>query len=170
MDGWFARLGRGVPDCRRQPAWAFVWANDRCSGYLKRLKKIWKNPRLREKGFRPDTTLIVDDTPATCCDNYGNAIYIPSYSWGPDVCLVRLARYLALLMTNDLPIRTIEKRGWQQLRWPPANVLPPVFPWHPSSSSRSKCAPLRRSFSERDDDDEASADTITTLALVQTTS
>ncbi|MCP3059567.1 HAD family hydrolase [Myxococcus sp. K38C18041901] len=105
----------------------FTWGRSRCTfamdaarvreegfmdpsrhyGYVKRLRK------LRRRGYRLERVLIVDDTPATCVHNYGNAIYVKPFEGDTaDAELPALSRYLATLA--DLPdVRRLEKRGWR---------------------------------------------------------
>lgn len=107
---------------------SFVWGRNRCTPiispqidfygrynmdinsyyeYAKKLKKI------KRRGYRLETTLIVDDTPAKLAFNYGNAIYIqPFEGEATDEELRKLMQYLPTL--KDLPdVRYIEKRGWR---------------------------------------------------------
>ncbi|MFY1825416.1 NIF family HAD-type phosphatase [Myxococcus fulvus] len=105
----------------------FTWGRSRCTfavdsarvreegfmdpsshyGYVKKLRK------LRRRGYRLERVLIVEDTPATCVHNYGNAIYVrPFEGDAADAELPALSRYLATLA--DLPdVRRLEKRGWR---------------------------------------------------------
>jgi len=79
---------------------------------IKPLRKVWR-AKYRELGFNRENTLIIDDTPATCNENYGNAIYIPTFSvWqSKDNYLQRLCWYLdSILEYRD--VRWIEKRIW----------------------------------------------------------
>ncbi len=106
---------------------AFVWGRSRCTfsvdsrkvqedGFLdpashynfaKKLRKV------RRLGFHLERMLIVDDTPAKCIHNYGNAIYVKEYLGEEDDAeLPRLSAYLATLA--EVPnVRTVEKRGWR---------------------------------------------------------
>ncbi|MCY1000827.1 HAD family hydrolase [Myxococcus sp. MISCRS1] len=104
----------------------FAWGRSRCTfavdsariqeegfmdpshyGYVKKLRK------LRRRGYRLERVLIVDDTPATCVHNHGNAIYVKPFEGDvEDAELPALSRYLATLA--DLPdVRRLEKRGWR---------------------------------------------------------
>jgi RNA polymerase II subunit A small phosphatase-like protein len=76
--------------------------------YLKPLAKV------KRAGWRLERVLIVDDTPAKCIRNYGNAVYARPYEGARDDIELRLlARYLAGL--NDVAkLRTIEKRRWRE--------------------------------------------------------
>lgn len=75
-------------------------------GYVKKLAK------LKRRGFRLERVLIVDDTPAKCVDNYGNALYVRPFEGArDDEELPVLSRYLGTLA--DVPdVRRLEKRGW----------------------------------------------------------
>lgn len=86
--------------------------------YSKPLKKIWKCKTLRSMGFTRQTTLILEDTPENCVDNYGNAIYISSYDITTtksrfDTSLLKIqGLFENILPSNDL--RIFEKRGWEK--------------------------------------------------------
>ncbi|MFP2956386.1 NIF family HAD-type phosphatase [Myxococcus sp. 1LA] len=107
---------------------AFVWGRSRCTfsvdqrkvledGFLdpashynfaKKLKK------LRRLGYRLERMLIVDDTPAKCIHNHGNAIYVAEFLGDADDAeLPLLAAYLATL-ADVSNVRTLEKRGWRR--------------------------------------------------------
>jgi len=70
--------------------WAFVCTRSRCKlidcvnrdgtvevAVTKPLKKVWRGRVRQRLGFKPATTVIVDDTPLSCIRNYGNAVIIP---------------------------------------------------------------------------------------------
>ncbi|MBJ6761707.1 HAD family hydrolase [Myxococcaceae bacterium JPH2] len=105
----------------------FTWGRSRCTfsldrtrlehdGYLdpsshyayaKKLHKV------KRRGYSPARTLIVDDTPAKCIHNYGNAIYVREHKGQEDDSeLLDLAKYLAAL-SSEPDVRKIEKRGWK---------------------------------------------------------
>lgn len=75
--------------------------------YLKPLRKV------RRMGWALQRMLIVDDTPAKCVRNYGNAIYPRPFDGDPeDGELALLSSYLTGL--KDVPnVRAIEKRNWR---------------------------------------------------------
>ncbi|MCY1043854.1 HAD family hydrolase [Corallococcus sp. bb12-1] len=112
---------------------AFVWGRSRCTfavdktrvmndghldpdshyGYVKKLHK------LKRRGYRLERVLIVDDTPAKCVHNHGNAIYVREYDGQKhDTELLDLSRYLATLAEAD-NVRRIEKRDWRSQLLPP---------------------------------------------------
>lgn len=119
--------------------WAFVW-NGRlsfirsCASSLyegmyprrqpvKRLRKIWNKKCLRALGFNRHSTLIVENTPARCEDNYGNAVYVDTYWGGQDDVLPQLCVYLKRLSEQlqgqgpdgfHASVRSVEKRSWFQ--------------------------------------------------------
>lgn len=137
-------------DPKRMRTWAFAWSFSRISWlrleaaasdgpsepvlqHVKRLSKIWKNKALRSRGFLPHTTLIVDNNPSCCLANYGNAIYIKTYSGTEDPTVVECAdgddhnrgddwllvlmEYLRILHENQVPgqtVRHVDKRGWYE--------------------------------------------------------
>jgi carboxy-terminal domain RNA polymerase II polypeptide A small phosphatase len=94
-----------------------IWGRSRCSlkrdlnsgnyYFEKRLAK------LKNKGFKLQQIIIVDDTPHKSKNNYGNAIYIKEFLGVPaDEELKHLYTYLLTLKSVN-NIRTIEKRGWR---------------------------------------------------------
>lgn len=77
----------------------------------KRLKRLWKSRKCRDRGMRPHNTIIVDDNPEVCTRNYGNAIYVEPYRGDdPDFTLLILKEYLLYILDRD--VRSIEKRYW----------------------------------------------------------
>lgn len=103
------------------------WTKKRCSyrfstsGYYgfsskcvitKRLKKLYKR-----FPYTKHNTIIVDDTPETFSKNYGNGIYIPSYSSynKGDNLLLLLSNFLEEVIEHynrHKSIRHMEKRIW----------------------------------------------------------
>jgi len=95
----------------------FVWARPRCTlrydgeamtrYWVKDLKKV------RRKGIPLSRVIIVDDEPRKCERNYGNAVYVRSFTGDPaDRELLHLAEYLETLATVA-DVRRVEKRGWR---------------------------------------------------------
>lgn len=121
---------------------AFVWSAEECRsrwtrtgtdvGMLsppirsrdKPLAKIWKKGRFRAAGWRPRSTLIIDDTPANFQCNYGNGIRVPPYlvtfpNAASDRVLWALRDYLDATFNPSSKVRNVrftEKRGWLQQR------------------------------------------------------
>ncbi|NTX03290.1 NIF family HAD-type phosphatase [Myxococcus sp. CA040A] len=107
-----------------------VWGRSRCTFSVDRarvLEEGFMDPsshyeyakklhKLKRRGFRLERVLIVDDTPAKCLHNYGNAIYVrPFEGQVDDIELLALSDYLATLA--DVPnVRVLEKRGWRSPR------------------------------------------------------
>ena len=94
-----------------------IWGRSKCSrkrdptfdtmNFEKRLDK------LKNKGFRLEQIIIVDDSPAKSRTNYGNAVYIKEFTGDKtDEELKHLHDYL-LTLKNVENIRAIEKRGWR---------------------------------------------------------
>lgn len=108
---------------KRKPV--FVFSEDRCTiKYyssscrnefskiseisIKKLKKIWQ-----KRYYQKDFTLVVDDTPTTFVNNYGNAILVYKWMGDPkDKELLYLKNYLKQLLTFAGRWRSIEKRYW----------------------------------------------------------
>ena len=77
---------------------------------IKRLKKLWKNKRW---GLTKYNTLILDNTPRTYIENYGNAVPIPTfYKQHPDSYLKFLTHYLEQFLNKSMPIRSTDKMDW----------------------------------------------------------
>ncbi|NMO14281.1 HAD family hydrolase [Pyxidicoccus fallax] len=106
----------------------FVWGRSRCTlaldsrkvqeeGFLdpgSHYSYAKKLAKLKRRGYRLERVLIVDDTPAKCIHNYGNAIYVKEYEGQPqDTELLDLGRYLATL-AEAANVRTLEKRDWRR--------------------------------------------------------
>ena len=107
----------------------FAWGRGRCTlaldsamvqttGYLdpsSHYSYVKKLHKVRRRGYPLERTLIVDDTPAKCAHNYGNAIYAKEYNGEPeDAELPALARYLGTL-TEVPDVRRLEKRHWRSV-------------------------------------------------------
>lgn len=95
----------------------FTWARDRCvqqydpewqsSYWVKDLKKV------KRLGYNLDRVIFVDDTPKKLERNYGNAVYIESFTGDvEDRELELLAPFLVSLADSD-NVRVLEKRGWR---------------------------------------------------------
>jgi RNA polymerase II subunit A small phosphatase-like protein len=86
-----------------------IWDDQYLNEYrVKNLKKLWRK-------YDKNRVLIVDDTPSTYCNNYGNAIPIQSFDGNPDdYCLLKLTQYLSNFINvyAERSWRTVEKRYW----------------------------------------------------------
>lgn len=90
----------------------YTWSGERCGvrdgSLIKPLKKIWRRKYTMLTRYN---TIIIDDTPETYQQNYGNAIGIPSYHKdAPDNLLWQLTRWMPQLIHQE--VRAIDKRGW----------------------------------------------------------
>jgi RNA polymerase II subunit A small phosphatase-like protein len=96
----------------------FVFTSERCTArfdgesgkyfYSKPLKKI------KRKGYSLNQVLIVDDTPETFLQNYGNAILVQKYEgFEEDRELFVLLKYLDIIRFED-DLRSTDKRGWRR--------------------------------------------------------
>lgn len=96
----------------------FVWASSRCTlvrdwqtGGHQWAKKLHK---LKAKGYRLESIIAVDDTPAKYAANFGNLVTVREFLGDPaDTELPLLSRYLdrLALVPN---VRAVEKRGWRE--------------------------------------------------------
>jgi hypothetical protein len=103
----------------------FIWTRERCilrgryqgsywNSYdctpecIKPLKRVWRH----YLDMNRHNTIIVDDTPETYRQNYGNAVPIPTFNWpdSDDDWLLCLTRWLPRL--NEGNLRSMEKRYW----------------------------------------------------------
>ncbi|CAF1284586.1 unnamed protein product [Adineta ricciae] len=98
----------------------FIWTSSRCTRRyhqrsldvygvpftIKKLRKLW---RRKTNSYNRRNTLILDDSPSTYRENYGNAIPIASYAASSkDRELQRIKSLLeTLILSND--VRTIHK-------------------------------------------------------------
>lgn len=111
---------------------SFVFTKDRCTRkavmdestrllyeyHTKPLRKVWKRASYQRAGWNASNTLILEDTPQNCVDNYGNALYIRTFdameTRKADSALLILQAFLDRL--RDVPdVRTAEKRNWERL-------------------------------------------------------
>lgn len=95
----------------------FVWGRSRTTKkrksvtddyyFVKRLSKI------KQKGFKLERTLIIDDTAEKSMLNYGNAVQVAEFTGDPvDDELLQLSNYLQTLKDAE-NVRIIEKRFWR---------------------------------------------------------
>lgn len=107
----------------------FVWSSRRCSttrdwttGGYQTIKKLNK---LKRHGWRLESVIAVDDTPAKHGRNYGNLVTVREFLGDEaDVELLLLMRYLDTLA--DTPnVRAIEKRWWRKQVEPGASTGEP---------------------------------------------
>jgi len=47
---------------------------------IKDMRKVWYSQSTETRNFTKERTLMVENTPQNCIYNYGNAIYVPTYS------------------------------------------------------------------------------------------
>lgn len=111
---------------------AFVFTKDRCTRkavqdensrlyyeyHTKPLRKVWRRTSFRAAGWSSHNTLILEDTPQNCVDNYGNALYIRTFdvmdTRKTDSALLILQAFLDRLR-DVANVRTVEKRQWERL-------------------------------------------------------
>ena len=102
------------------PNFFLVWTSERCSYKkdiftstrfsIKRLRKLWKK---KKWGLTKYNTLILDNTPRTYIENYGNAVPIPTFDKRfPDSYLKYLTHYLEQFIDKSTPIRSTDKMDW----------------------------------------------------------
>jgi len=95
----------------------FLWARDRCTRrfdpetgdfyWVKNLKK------LKRKGYRLSSILMIDDSPEKLEKNYGNHVRVSPYlGANEDDELLLLIRYLEMI-GDCVNFRSLEKRDWK---------------------------------------------------------
>jgi RNA polymerase II subunit A small phosphatase-like protein len=95
----------------------FVWTRDRCTlvfdeevqehFYVKRMSK------LRRRGYKLESVIVVDDTPNVWKDSYGNLVRVKKFEGDlKDDELKILPIYLKTLLETT-NIRKVEKRNWR---------------------------------------------------------
>ena len=95
----------------------FVWSSSRCTlvrdwqtGGHQSAKKLHK---LKAKGYRLESIIAVDDTPAKYAANFGNLVTVREFLGEPgDAELPLLGHYLDHLAEVE-NVRRIDKRGWR---------------------------------------------------------
>ena len=95
----------------------FLWARGRCTLRVdpETREYYWvKNlQKLKRKGYRLESILIIDDSPEKLQKNYGNHIRIsPYFGRTDDDELLLLMQYLEMIRDCD-NVRNLEKRDWK---------------------------------------------------------
>jgi len=95
----------------------FLWARERCTRQFdpEMQDPYWvKNLRkLKNKGYRLESVLAVDDSPEKLQKNYGNHIRVSPYLGAiEDDELLLLTQYLEMIK-DCANVRTLEKRDWK---------------------------------------------------------
>jgi carboxy-terminal domain RNA polymerase II polypeptide A small phosphatase len=96
----------------------FVWSSQRCTitrdwstGGYQTIKKLEK---LKAKGYRLESIIAIDDTPAKYARSFGNLITVREFTGeAQDDELLHLMHYLEQL-AGVANVRTIEKRQWRR--------------------------------------------------------
>jgi len=125
---WMSGFIKALP-CRFREAFLFTWHIKRCNVkyqrtglmttklvILKRLNKVWSKKWTKKIGMTRNNTIIIEDTPSNCLNNYGNAVYVSEYNRfklkaQEDDTLPKLQLYLDHLSAHQT-VRNIEKRNW----------------------------------------------------------
>lgn len=87
------------------------YTNYRCPCMeIKDLRSIWHSSREECNKFIKSRTLIVENTPQNCIYNYGNAIYVPTFSgFQSDDVFERLRRYIVDVLEPCEDVRYVQK-------------------------------------------------------------
>lgn len=96
----------------------FVWSSQRCTitrdwrtGGYQAIKKLEK---LKAKGYRLESIIAIDDTPAKYARSFGNLVTVSEFTGEVhDDELLHLMHYLEQL-AGVANVRTIEKRHWRR--------------------------------------------------------
>ena len=101
--------------CTRTYQSSLYWSVQPQCLVKKSLRKFWK---LKDQGYNQDNTIIIDDTPETYRNNYGNGIPIDSYYGNTDDMVLKdlkdFLKQLKMIYQNTGSIRQVEKRFWRQ--------------------------------------------------------
>ncbi len=98
---------------------SFVWARDRCTQKFDRETHSheWaKNlSKVKRKGYRLESVIMLDDTPRKLASHYGNLLPIRPFEGDPSdvelALIIPFLRHLALVPN----VRKIEKRFWRDV-------------------------------------------------------
>jgi RNA polymerase II subunit A small phosphatase-like protein len=101
---------------------SFVWAADRCTRThdTERFEHHWRKnlKKVRRKGYRLESVIVVDDSPEKWEQSYGNLVRVrPFLSDQNDEELLPLLVYLNWLRAAE-NVRGIEKRRWRSQTMP----------------------------------------------------
>lgn len=106
----------GGMECRWCEAYSKTCQHCTCHFYyrcpcmdIKDLRYIWHTQKYKDE-FTKERTIIVENTPQNCIYNYGNAIYVPTYS-GFDAVPVfaRLKKFIAEVLEECEDVRKVKK-------------------------------------------------------------
>lgn len=110
------RVVRPKPSDDPEAGWVFGGCEQLPARSLKPLCRMWRPDFRARYGATRDTTLIIDDTPTTYNNNYGNAISVAKYRGATDdQCLRRLIvvlRSIGELYAITRSVCDIDKRSW----------------------------------------------------------
>ncbi|MFH1891254.1 MAG: HAD family hydrolase [Candidatus Zixiibacteriota bacterium] len=103
-------------DGKREPS--FLWTSDRCTkSYdyeLQHLQYIKDIKKLKRKGYRKESIIIVEDSKEKMQRNYGNAILVGEYLGDRnDSELSELLKYLEELGSVE-DVRAVDKLRWRK--------------------------------------------------------
>jgi len=97
--------------------WFLIWGRSRCTikrdynldnyYFEKKLEKV------KNKGFKLEQVIIVDDSPEKARSNYGNAVYIKPFEGNREDDELRHLHDYLLTLKEVSNIRAVEKRGWR---------------------------------------------------------
>ena len=130
---WLDNFTKNIIKKKYSDKFLFTYHRDRCTSrnysegcyksvydqvvVTKKMKKIWKTKKAKLNGITKDNLLIVDDTPQTYIENYGNAILIDTFDYGDtssDKELYKLKLFLINLKKEKKSFRKIDKRNWSE--------------------------------------------------------
>lgn len=82
---------------------------------VKDLRKVWYSSDIETQNFRKENTLLVENTPQNCIFNYGNAIYVPTYTGNRDfeekevLLYDRFKRFIERELDHCVDVRFVRK-------------------------------------------------------------
>lgn len=95
----------------------FLWSRERCTmSYDEELNEtIWtkKLTKLRRRGYKLESIIVVDDSPEQWRDSYGNLIRVNKFVGDSEDNELKLLLPYLKKLKNVENIRKFEKRGWK---------------------------------------------------------
>jgi len=95
----------------------FLWSRDRCTWAFDEATHerilVKKLDKLKKRGHRPESIIVIDDTASAWRSSYGNLLRVSRFEGDlRDDELNHLPKYLKYLVGVE-NVRTVEKRNWR---------------------------------------------------------
>lgn len=96
---------------------SFLWSRDRCTWIfdedLYERIQIKKLEKLRRRGYRPESIIVVDDSAAVWKQSYGNLITVNRYEGRLDDDDLKVLPHYLEMIKSSANVRAIDKRSWR---------------------------------------------------------